>query len=360
MAGGLFITLYDEETLILYLSRGVYGFLMKPTGGIINPQSRHYQALADYACVRDGTHIFFFLKRKLVYAGQVTGNTKYAAFVLNGQDSPLGRVANATTCWDESTRSIYCPAGTGGIFSIRGKPEVGKKNQPYLVLFQDRLGLAGKCITSDELYWELGNYRYPLPSNSIQNMAFCTLTPGETNIALNLLYNSSRKRYEPDIQESISLDDEISYFSPTYGISSIADTFAQDGFVNEAHLEASVIANPELLPTIIRPQNGDVICRQVPLCPFKPFQMDRADICYYASDIQINDGTVPNLVIELKVGTASQMAVSQIERYLEWIYKITDNDALAKTVKAYVCAPSFNRNVKVTKYCSQIELVALA
>lgn len=30
MTGGLFIALYDEESLKLYLDKGVYGFLMNP------------------------------------------------------------------------------------------------------------------------------------------------------------------------------------------------------------------------------------------------------------------------------------------------------------------------------------------
>ncbi len=30
MQGGLFIALYDEQTLKLYLNKGVYGFLLKP------------------------------------------------------------------------------------------------------------------------------------------------------------------------------------------------------------------------------------------------------------------------------------------------------------------------------------------
>lgn len=30
MTGGLFIALYDEDSLKLYLDKGVYGFLMKP------------------------------------------------------------------------------------------------------------------------------------------------------------------------------------------------------------------------------------------------------------------------------------------------------------------------------------------
>src|SRR5207245_7233665 len=50
---GFFITLFDEGTLSLYLDRGIYGFHMRPEL-VIGPRSRHYQALADYACAREG------------------------------------------------------------------------------------------------------------------------------------------------------------------------------------------------------------------------------------------------------------------------------------------------------------------
>ena len=45
---GVFITLYDEETLNLYLYKGIYGFLMKPVYEQVSSCSNHYKALADY------------------------------------------------------------------------------------------------------------------------------------------------------------------------------------------------------------------------------------------------------------------------------------------------------------------------
>ena len=94
--GGLFIALYDEESLKLYLDKGLYGFLMKP---IMTPkptaQSRYFAILADYACSREGTDVFFFLKRKIVYGGKIYGNKNVGSFYLNGQTSPLGRKADA-------------------------------------------------------------------------------------------------------------------------------------------------------------------------------------------------------------------------------------------------------------------------
>ena len=65
MTGGLFIALYDDESLKLYLDKGVYGFLMPPVfTDRPNSRSRHYHILADYACSREGADVFFFLKRK--------------------------------------------------------------------------------------------------------------------------------------------------------------------------------------------------------------------------------------------------------------------------------------------------------
>ena len=179
--GGLFVTLYDEKTLALYLKYNIYGFLMKPT---IQPSSRsmHYAALADYACTREGTHIFFFQKRKIIYGGTVRGNKNIASFYINGNNSPLGRKSHAALFWDESQR--YISQGEPGIFKIREGNEL--KCQPYILQFNNVNELTSRCISSDDLYFELGKYSYPLPSNTIQGMGFCTLTPGETEVAIGL------------------------------------------------------------------------------------------------------------------------------------------------------------------------------
>ena len=48
MQGGLFIALYDEKSLKLYLQKGLYGFLMKPVfSQVSSSRSKHYAVLAD-------------------------------------------------------------------------------------------------------------------------------------------------------------------------------------------------------------------------------------------------------------------------------------------------------------------------
>ena len=56
--GGLFITLYDEETLQLHLDRGFYGQHRSPEKNEPSSYSNHYRTLADYACARQGEHAY--------------------------------------------------------------------------------------------------------------------------------------------------------------------------------------------------------------------------------------------------------------------------------------------------------------
>ena len=193
MTGGLFIALYDDESLKLYLDKGVYGFLMPPVfTDNPNSRSRHYHILADYACSREGTDVFFFLKRKIVYGGKIYGNRESGSFYLNGLTSPLGRAADAELFWDESVRAKYFETDTPGVFRVERNG--GMKSQPFMFQFRQNEN-SGKYILSDDLYFELGKYPYPLPSNSMQGMGFCTLTPGEVS-TLHTLISQSNKRID--------------------------------------------------------------------------------------------------------------------------------------------------------------------
>lgn len=353
---GLFITLYDEDTLNLYLAKGIYGFLMPPVYGEVGLRSRHYHALADYACTREGTHVFFFLKRKIMYGGQAVGSKEYGAFYLNGRHSPLGRRANANVYWDESAREKYQATGKPGVFVV---PQVGERCQPYLTRFRDTLGLKGQAISSDQLYWELGRYPYPLPSNTIAGMGFCTLTPGETEIALSLLRSNATSSYSGQSSEVISLKGDPIPFDPEYGISNVREALAKSPFVNEAHLEALVLANPHLLPAEVQPSADAAICRQVPMSPFKPFQMDRANIAYYSKPL-VRDGTIPNAIIELKIKRAGKRDVEQALRYLRWLHIVLDKQAAQ--VNIYLCSPSFAKGIErhiPSEYRYQLNLVEL-
>lgn len=352
---GIFIALYDKETLKLYLNKGIYGFLMPPVYENTNPGGSHYRALGDYACIRDGTYVFFFLKRKIIYGGQVIGSKTDGAFYLNGKYSPLGRIADAELYWDESKRERYKTTGKPGVFII---PKVsGEKCQPYIIRFEDKLGIKGKFITSDQLYFELGKYPYPLPTNTISGMGFCTMTPGEVEIALSLL-KESKFQYPFDSAENIELQGEPKPFLPEYGFTNIKEAMARA--TNEAHLEAMILANPSLLPENIRPGSDDTLCRQVPMSPFKPPQwIDKANICIYSKPY-INDGTLPNKIIELKTKPAGRAEIEQVVKYLKWLFMVLKDEATQ--INIFLCAPLFKKRIEMyipEEYKNQIRLIKL-
>lgn len=331
--GGLFITLYDEETLRLYLDRGIYGQHMSPEASEPSSYSNHYPTLADYACGRNGTHVFFFRDREIFYGGQLVGAAEHGAFFVNGQRSPLGREADAPLVWDESARDRYDRVQPGLFTVDDDADEDDAVCQPFLLRFDDERDLAGTYVESDQLYFDLGEYPYPLPSNTISGMGFCTLTPGETATLLDLLEDEPDGRIDPESDENVELNGDPVPYSPDLGVQ------RPDDANPESHLEAAVTANPSLLPEFLHP-DGAAICRQVPISPFKPRNMDEADVCYFSEDT-IQDGTIPNTVVELKNKRAGKGAATQVVRYLQWLDKRLGSDA--EQIDVYVYAPSFTR-----------------
>ena len=344
MNGGLFVALYDEDTLKLYLNKGVYGFLMKPSYKAPSSRGKHYAVLADYACSREGTDIFFFLKRKLVYGGKIYGNKDAGSFYINGVNSPLGRKVKANLFWDESSR--YEPTNKSGVFKVNGI----EKAQPFMFQFSQNEN-TGKYILSDNLYFELGKYPYPLPSNSMQGMGFCTLTPGEVEELIKLI-NASDLKINFTNCDNINKKGKKHIFD-----ADLVDI--KDNFINEAQLEFTILSSLKPFANFL--SGNYILCRQVPISPFKPMNMDRADICLYNLDEQIQRGTLPNIIIELKRGQANYSAYEQVVRYLKWLEKITSPKEFNK-IQAFIIADSFTSRKKTdidTTYCNKIKFFSL-
>jgi hypothetical protein len=289
--------------------------------------------LADYGCARSGTHVFFFLKRHIVYGGQISGSQKHGAFCLNGSHSPLGKKANAPLVWDESKRTKYRSTETAGVFR---RPQINaiEVTQPYLILFEDKLGLKGRSVLSDDLYFEIGEFPYPLPTNSISGMGFCTMTPAEVSCCLRLLQREPTRPFDIQSDERVFLLQKPLAFSPEFGLSALKDA------ESESHAEASCLCNPNLLPSELRPDTA-TLCRQVPISPFKPFQMDRADICYYFEE-PIAGGSIPNVIIELKNKRFGRAGANQVLRYAKWLRRRVRDDA--ERIMIYALAPSFTED----------------
>lgn len=345
MASGLFILLQDEESLQDCVYNGFYGFLMTPVyEEKPSSHSKHYAALCDYACCETGTEIFFFTRRSITYGGKITAtNGDSPVFYLNGDTSPIGRKANSNKYIDMSNR--FETTDKDGVYHLgkNSRNEDRNRAMPFIIEFDNNMPLSGKQITSDELYFRLGDYNYPFPSNSIQSRGMCTLTPKETEILLDLVEKSNvQLSFDKVVDVSIS-DDKVLFDK---------ELILSEEIVNEAHLEFKLLADKESLDEIvsscfpnINPKEF-VRCRQVPLCPFRPIQFDLADICLYDEEDSINDKTLPNIVIELKKDkNVSYSAYNQTTKYLRWLKQISDDDF--DKVKAIIVAPDFSKNLSM-------------
>ena len=368
MTSGLFILLYDDASLQNCMINGLYGFLMPPiceeTPG---SQSNHYKVLSDYACCEEGTEIFFCNERTITYGGKITTtNNGEPVFYLNGNTSPLGRKANSKLYVDMSDR--YEITDKKGVYYL-GKNQQGKdmyRAMPFIIEFDNHLPLTGKQITSDELYFELGNYNYPFPSNSIQNKGFCTLTIKETNILLKLMEESDKKiTFENASTKDTIIKNDLKML---FNTSLLNETEP----CSESHLEFLLLADSKKLDDIVYeclpniPKDNYIRCRQVPLCPFRPIQFDMADICLYSENYPIKDYTLPNIIIELKNQPANFHAYDQVTKYLRWIKQIAPEEF--DKVRAIIIAPRFTRTLTLdnlikkeinTEYHDQIVLYSL-
>lgn len=184
MENGFFITLRDERSLALYLQEGVFS-RHQPTemDDDVHHSSNHYRAIADYACAREGTHVFFFSERAIYYGGRITSGTEdenIGAFWINDETGPMCRRADAGLGWDETVREEYDSAEHDGVFLMQGRNGEREMSQPFLFRFDTDVEHTGKYIGSDDLYFELGDYPYPLQSNTIRGAGFCPMGPGET------------------------------------------------------------------------------------------------------------------------------------------------------------------------------------
>lgn len=354
MQSGAFIALYDEASLKLYLKHGVYSTLLRVWNQQSSKATKHFAALSDYCALRPGSEIFFFIKRKIYYGGRLIGpetsNTDTAGYFLNGPLSPWAQKAAAPILWDESNRARYSVSAPPGVFKIPGEfrpPDIGERFQPYLIKFDTTSDLSGRCIASDALYWATAKeHMFPLPSNSMEGMSFCIISPEEVRIAMDLFRKSDKRIDLRDAEPSCATSQKPSPAnSPNHAMpSNLSDAYRRA--FNENELEALILSKPELLKDAVELKTSDALARQIPLCPFKSGGMDRADIVFYSNAGDF--GALPRAIVEVKLGQANKACYNQVARYLEWIALARDKD-FARRVIAVLVVSSAHKKARAPK-----------
>ena len=342
---GFFIMINDarktQDNLRACLNKGFYGFLMKNIYDLENTRQlmTPFSVLADYACCKQGTHVFLFSKRTITYGGVVAKNNGDSpVFYLNGPTNLFGNKIDVERYVDLDNIYPNNLTDEEGIYEIEGRYGKQLKGIPFIIEFNNKTELSGKQIPVDELYFTLGKFNFPLPSNAIQGKGMCTLTPYETNTLLKLIYEKG-KMIEP--LKLTNPTTKIDHSKKTiFSNKLIIERFENKKWSVEAELEFLLLAIETKLNDIL-PEGKYVKTRQVPLCPFKPQNLDYADICLYDLENPIKEGSLPNIIIELKKDSADYNAYNQVNKYLRWLEQITTKSEF-ELINAYIIAKTFN------------------
>jgi len=201
--------------------------------------------------------------------------------------------------------------------------------QLFLLVFHDWMGLEGRWIDENEFYFELRDHNFLLPT-TWRTSDMVSISPGETELLLNLLLLKSEGRLPAADYPTIEFTTERTQYDPVYG-PDLTGARTKDGIV------AAALTDPSRLPSKTRP-DGDAIGCNVPISPYRPGDVPVADIGYY-SNRPIRDGTLPNTLLYLDVKPAGEEMRSRIDRQFKWLDTLLGEEIY--DVEVVALAPEF-------------------
>lgn len=298
------VPMNSQEAVYECINSGLYGQLLKSKDDI---STNHMRIVADYASTRPGDHIFLFCERRIYYAGQIQPNGTGGTVLLNGTDTPLDLdVPEYTYVPDRLTDRV----DSSGRLTETTQYGRQVRCQPYLFAFTDTIGFGGHSISSNALYNRLARYEFTSSAARMKNVGFCGLSPGETDILLELFEQSSEDtRCTPP--ETV----DVSGFDPVC----LTSQYTLESARLEAQIEALLMSEPHRLPAYSR-NSDETIARQVPFSSPRR-SVDKVDIGAY------EPGSVfPNKIYEIKRGKANKTDAYQMKRYYQYASQCEEHE----------------------------------
>jgi len=320
MAGYIF-NLDSVESLELYVQKGVYSTKQSvPRAGW---RIHHEGTLADYATMKAGDNIYFFIERKIFGVGElvnVCGDCKFANFPGASQPQAVSySEVKDKLVWDEGNWSLW--------ETKKKKP----KDQRWVCLFRPAPFFFRTGVDMDEVlssnprafrmlraFWSVSFLKF----DDMENQAF-------KDIIFKVNEGALRARSErfvfPTKYEDVHKDVGEIVKSAEYGldVGSMLAACADGTKINhEMALEAGILAqlarkDPETTKVF---GEWDYLSHQVIASPFKPVDyMDKMDIFGYGYIKGFDPTRSKYLVVENKKGSASWGDVEQLLRYVDWV-----------------------------------------
>ncbi len=335
---GYIMNLDSTQSLEMYIKNGIYSTkLSNPRNN--NWMTHHEATSADYATMKPGDNIYFFIKRKIYGIGELVylkGDCKFLNyFKANKPENYSYNSIKDDLLWDEGAHSV---------------------NQRWICVFKPSPYFFQNGIDMDEAL--ASN-----PSKFRNLRAFWKLSfikiDDEENQALKdvILKNNQEALFDPEnktftseyipvhIEISKKLEQNDDYL---FNLNEIVFSCAEDSRLrHEMALETAMLFQLSIghENTINTFGNWDYLSHQVIASPFKPVDyMDKMDIFGYS----FIEGYCPTkskyLVIEIKKDSAQEEDIEQLLKYVDWV-----KDEYAhgdySMIRAFLVAHEFSEEV---------------
>ncbi len=364
-AGWIF-NLDSEESLCRYIRDGVYSTKIKPPNN--NSWSRAYLGtIADYASMRPGQLIYFFIKRKIYGIGELVAINGTKSCVFNNyKDSLLPKTPDLfkDKKSDFYERELFYYEE--GIWDKKIEDDGERCFQQRWVCTFKALSEFYDGIDMDALLKTDKSYKDFRSLRTFWGLSFIKLSPSENKRFREFIEKSKPEKFIVKMDEELKTKTVKNSYKEDY-------KFSLDGLIEANRKNSDLLSNEMLIETSILhalaniQKNPDIksifsewdyFSHQVTASPYKPVDyMDKMDICGYKGG---NNGfwdANEYLLIEIKKDTATDIDLEQTQKYIEWLkWEYEDNISKKNAkIKAYLVAHNFDLSKKTPNY--NIELI---
>jgi hypothetical protein len=338
MAGYL-ISLDSLDSLHLYTQNGAYATkLSQPPSTWL---SHHEGTFADYATMKAGDNIYFFIKRRIYGIGRLTnvgGDCKFFNYPEASQPKRASyHTVKGQLLWDE------------GEDSARQRCLCLFEPDPYFF----RLGIDMDDVLSSNpaafkmlrAFWKLSFIKF----GDEENQAFRDILLKRNQAHLtSSLADDAVFAYDPMYHKRLAAQPPGNAYPLNAGMAQIMASCAEGNYLrHEMAIEAGILHQLSLRDTATCNVFGewDYLSHQVIASPFKPVDyMDKMDLFGYAYIPDFRPTKFRFLVGEIKKDAADQEDVDQLLKYVDWVrdeYCFGDY----AMIRAFLVAYDFNEEV---------------
>jgi len=327
---GYIINLNSINSLGLYIENGVYATkLSAPRNG--RWRVHHEGTFADYATMKPGDNIYFFIQRNIYGIGslvELAGDCKFLNFPKASQPVMFdyGNI-QPSLLWDEGPESV---------------------NQRWLCVFQPSPYFFKNGIDMDDVL--ASNPSYFRMLRAFWKLSFIKVDDDENQALIDaivrknqhLLDNPGNEVYPSNYQGFHN--NLLTRLNPQYHLNSkdILASCANGSYIaHEMAIEAGILHQLSIREpaTVQLFGEWDYLSHQVIASPFKPIDyMDKMDVFGYSYIRGFNRTKSKYLVVELKKDGATFDDVNQLMKYVDWVkdeYSFGDYSMIEAFLIAY-------------------------